>query len=170
MKSFDEILKEKLKDENYASEYYAQKEFSEISYNLLKKRQAVKISQSELAKLAFVTQQQISKIEKGVQCNSITLFKIVRALECKLTLLNAKENSVEEQRSSWLAKSNVDSNEDYTVVVEKSNVIPFLVLIDSNRTPDIAKKVTWISTVRENSYSYEELAEDMNSFVQVQVK
>ncbi len=57
------------------------------SYSVLAEaREKMGISQTELARRAHITQQQVSKIENGVNSNVITLLRLCRALSltCRL--------------------------------------------------------------------------------------
>ena len=63
-----------------------EKELMEISLRLHKAREKNGKSQSELAKEAHLTQQQLSKVENGVSCNIKTFIKACHANGYKLEL------------------------------------------------------------------------------------
>lgn len=91
MKSFRNHLKESLKDEKFAKEYAAQRDFLQISLFVARLRNKKKMNQAELAKKAGVTQQQLSKIENGLNCNVTTLMKVINALDSQLKISEAKK-------------------------------------------------------------------------------
>lgn len=86
MKTFRGHLKTKLKDNQFKELYNEEREMLEISLKLLNARNNLGISQQELARKAHITQQQLSKIETGMNCNLATLLKVCHALQVKLNL------------------------------------------------------------------------------------
>lgn len=86
MKSFDAHLTKELQDPDFKVMYEAEKELIELAVKVAKSREKKGLSQTELAKQAHVTQQQVSKIEQGVNCNVTTLFKVLKALNLKFSV------------------------------------------------------------------------------------
>jgi len=84
MKTFKNHLNQKLKDKSFREAFDSEKEFLELSMKLSKYREDKGISQKELAMKANVTQQQLSKIENGINCNITTFLKICSALDLKI--------------------------------------------------------------------------------------
>ena len=84
MKSFDKHLNSKLKDKKFKEQFDAEKELLSLSLQLLKYREQLGISQKELATKANITQQQLSKIENGINCNIGTFIKVCSALNLKI--------------------------------------------------------------------------------------
>ncbi len=86
MKTFRAHLEEKLQDEDFKELFDEERELVRIGLELAEERAARGMSQTELARRAHVTQQQVSKIENGVNCNVLTFLKVCRVLglACKL--------------------------------------------------------------------------------------
>jgi DNA-binding XRE family transcriptional regulator len=84
MKTFKNHLNQKFKSKKFKEFFDAEKEFLELSVKLSKYREAKGISQKDLALKAKVTQQQLSKIENGINCNITTFLKVCSALELKI--------------------------------------------------------------------------------------
>jgi len=90
MRSFRQHLKEKLNDERFRELYQEEKQLAELSLKILDIREHLGLSQTEVAKKAKVTQQQLSKIENGVNCNIATFLKVCNALGIKLDIETPK--------------------------------------------------------------------------------
>jgi HTH-type transcriptional regulator/antitoxin HipB len=86
MRSFRQHLKEKLKDERFGQLYEEEKQLAELSLKILDIREHLGLSQTEVARKARVTQQQLSKIENGVNCNIATFLKVCNALGIKFDI------------------------------------------------------------------------------------
>jgi len=86
MKVFKKHLNEKLQDKEFKEIFDEERELLEIAYQLLDARKRIGLTQQELAKKAHVTQQQLSKIESGLNCNIATLLRVCHALKVKLNL------------------------------------------------------------------------------------
>lgn len=84
MITFDSHLKEKLKSKRFKRMYEEEKELLEISMRILEARRDKNLSQAELAKQAHITQQQLSRIENGMNFNIKTLLKLCDALDLSL--------------------------------------------------------------------------------------
>ena len=87
MKTFKKHLETKLKNKNFQKMYDEERELLEISMHILNARKKLGISQQELAKKAHITQQQLSRIESGMNCNLSTFLKVCHALQVKFNLV-----------------------------------------------------------------------------------
>ena len=76
----------KLKDKEFKELYEEERQLLDISLRLLKVRKELGLSQRDLAHKARVTQQQVSKIENGLNCNMMTFLKVCNALGVKMDL------------------------------------------------------------------------------------
>jgi DNA-binding XRE family transcriptional regulator len=83
-KSFRDHLNEKLKDPEFEEAFKYEKELIDIAVKLAKERERLGLTQVELAKKARITQQQLSKIERGENCNILTFLKVSKALNISL--------------------------------------------------------------------------------------
>lgn len=90
MRSFDKYLKEKLRNPRFKRMYEEEKQLAELSLRILNTREQLGISQLEVAKRAKITQQQLSKIENGNNCNLATFLKVCNALGLKVDLGHPK--------------------------------------------------------------------------------
>lgn len=86
MKTFRKHLNECLKDGAFRKLYDEEKELLRLSLALQEARKNAGISQEEIAEQARLTQQQISKLENGENCNIMTYLKASQAIGFKLTL------------------------------------------------------------------------------------
>ncbi len=86
MRSFRNHLKEKLKDERFKRLYKEEKQLTELSLKIHRMREQMGLSQKEVARRAKITQQQLSKVESGINCNLTTFLKVCHALDLKVEL------------------------------------------------------------------------------------
>mgnify|MGYP001245897298 CR=1 FL=1 len=86
MTVFRNYLNEQLKDEKFAKVYEAEKKLLSIAIKIAKERSNQGLSQTQLAHKAMVTQQQISKIENGQNCNILTFLKVSKALGLNINI------------------------------------------------------------------------------------
>ena len=86
MRTFKAHLEEKLQDPQFKELFDEERELLRIGLEIAEARTKLGITQSELARRAHVTQQQVSKIENGVNCNVLTLLRVCRVLSltCKV--------------------------------------------------------------------------------------
>jgi len=77
---FRHHLNEELKDAMFAEAFRQEKHLLELGLLISQARERNGLSQKELAKKSNVTQQQLSKIENGVNCNMLTFIKVSTAL------------------------------------------------------------------------------------------
>jgi len=83
---FKDHLNEKFKDPKFKKIYEEEKYLLELGLAITEAREKMGLSQRELAQKSQVTQQQISKIENGINCNMLTFIKVSSALGLDLTL------------------------------------------------------------------------------------
>ena len=86
MKTLKSHLKESLKNEKFKELFEDEKELLDVSLQLQEERKNAGFSQKDLAEAAHLTQQQVSKVENGINCNIITYLKASRAIGLKLNL------------------------------------------------------------------------------------
>ena len=86
MKTFRDHLKTKLIDKEFRDLYDEERQLLEISLKILNVRKELGLSQKDLAYKAHVTQQQVSKIESGLNCNMTTFLKVCNALGVKMDM------------------------------------------------------------------------------------
>ncbi|MDR3258508.1 MAG: helix-turn-helix transcriptional regulator [Fusobacteriaceae bacterium] len=86
MKSFRSHLSEKFKDLEFKKYYEEEKHLLALGVKIAEMREKLGMSQKELAKQCNVTQQQLSKIENGVNCNLLTFLKVSEALGLSVNL------------------------------------------------------------------------------------
>ena len=80
MMTFDSHLKQKMKSKRFRRMYEEEKELLDISIKIIEARRDQNLSQAELATRARITQQQLSRIENGMNYNIKTLLKLCNAL------------------------------------------------------------------------------------------
>ena len=86
MRSFKKHLKEKLKNEQFRKLYEEERILAELSLKVIDAREHLGLSQKEVARRAKVTQQQLSKLENGINCTMTTFLKVCNALGIKIDL------------------------------------------------------------------------------------
>ncbi len=96
MKTFKKHLEEKLADNEFKEMYDEERYLLEISLQLQEVRKVSGLAQHELAKKARVTQQQLSKIENGLNCNLSTFLRVCHALNVKLDLNSLRRMPISE--------------------------------------------------------------------------
>jgi DNA-binding XRE family transcriptional regulator len=80
MESFNKHLKKEMADPEFRKIYEEEKYLLELGLQISEKRRALGLSQKELAHQCHVTQQQLSKIENGINCNLLTFIRITSLL------------------------------------------------------------------------------------------
>jgi HTH-type transcriptional regulator/antitoxin HipB len=75
MKTLKAHLKESLKNDKFKKIFEEEKTLLNVSLILQKERKNAGLSQKELAESAHLTQQQVSKVENGTNCNIMTYLK-----------------------------------------------------------------------------------------------
>jgi len=84
--SFRKHLAEEMKNPEFKRAFEEEKRLLELSYAIVEAREQKGLTQRELAKKSHVTQQQLSKIENGVNCNMLTFIKVSSALGLGITV------------------------------------------------------------------------------------
>jgi transcriptional regulator with XRE-family HTH domain len=75
-----------MKNVHFKKMYEEEKHLLELGLLIIEAREQKGLTQRELAQKSQVTQQQLSKIENGVNCNMLTFIKVSSALGLDLTL------------------------------------------------------------------------------------
>jgi len=83
---FKEHLNEELKDAQFKKAFDEEKHLLELGLLIAEAREQRGLSQRELALKSHVTQQQLSKIENGTNCNLLTFIKVSSTLGLDFTL------------------------------------------------------------------------------------
>ena len=84
--SFRKFLAEEMKNPEFKKAFEEEKRLLALSYAIVEAREKNGLTQKELAEKSHVTQQQLSKIENGVNCNMLTFIKVSNALGLGLTV------------------------------------------------------------------------------------
>ena len=80
METLKAHLEGKLQNDRFRKLFSEEKQLAQLSMQILEVRQRLGLSQREVAEKAKVTQQQLSKLEHGANCNVSTLLKVCNAL------------------------------------------------------------------------------------------
>lgn len=86
MQIFNDHLTEELKDTEFSKLYENELELLQLAVKIAEERKEKGLSQKELASKAHITQQQMSKIENGINCNMITFLKVCQVLGISLKM------------------------------------------------------------------------------------
>jgi DNA-binding XRE family transcriptional regulator len=86
MKSYRNHLNEQLTNPEFKRLYEDEKYLLELGLRIAETRQRLGFSQEELAKRSHITQQQLSKIENGYNCNLLTFIKVSSTLGLSINL------------------------------------------------------------------------------------
>ena len=84
--TFRDHLNKEMKNAHFKKMYEEEKHLLELGLLIIEAREQKGLTQKELAQKSQVTQQQLSKIENGVNCNMLTFIKVSSALGLDLTL------------------------------------------------------------------------------------
>jgi DNA-binding Xre family transcriptional regulator len=84
--TFQTHLKELMQNPEFAERYEDEKRRVGIAIKIAEYRQKFNISQTELAKRSGITQQQLSKLEQGENCNISTFLKVCNSLGIEIVL------------------------------------------------------------------------------------
>ena len=94
MRTFRSYLREKLKDERFRRLYEEERQLAELSLKISDTRQQKGLSQAEVARRAQITQQQLSRVENGINCNLSTFLKVCKALDLRVDLEQSRVDQV----------------------------------------------------------------------------
>jgi len=94
MKTLKSHLRQSLKDEGFRGLYQEEKALLDVSLELHQAREAAGLSQKQLAQAAHLTQQQVSKLENGENCNIMTYLKASRAIGMSFSLARASRRQL----------------------------------------------------------------------------
>lgn len=83
-------LKAKLTSQRFQRLYDEEAQLARLAVQVQEVRQGLGLSQQDVAKRANVTQQQLSRVETGANCNVTTLLKVCRALGLRVELEPSK--------------------------------------------------------------------------------
>ena len=86
MKTFRKDLEQRLRSDTFRRLYEEERQLADLALKVHSAREELGLSQQEVATRAKVTQQQLSRVENGVNCNISTFLKVCNALEIKLDL------------------------------------------------------------------------------------
>jgi DNA-binding XRE family transcriptional regulator len=86
MKNYRDHLDEQLTNSEFKKRYEEEKYLLELGVRIAVTRQQLGISQKELAEKSHITQQQLSKIENGYNCNLLTFIKVSSTLGLSVNL------------------------------------------------------------------------------------
>ena len=84
--NFRDHLNKEMKNAQFKKAFEEEKYLLELGLLITEAREQMGLSQRELAQKSNVTQQQLSKIENGINCNMLTFIKVSSALGLDLTL------------------------------------------------------------------------------------
>ena len=93
MRTFRKHLNEQLADPEFKRHFEEEKRLAELSLHIHKAREALGWTQKETAEQAQITQQQMSKVENGINCNMITFLKVCQALGLRVDLGKEKQKA-----------------------------------------------------------------------------
>jgi DNA-binding XRE family transcriptional regulator len=86
MKSYRDHLAGEIVNPEFKKIYEEEKYLLELGLRIAETRQELGISQKELAEKSRITQQQLSKIENGYNCNLLTFIKVSSTLGLSVNL------------------------------------------------------------------------------------
>jgi DNA-binding Xre family transcriptional regulator len=92
MRTFNKYLEEQLQNPEFAEGYEEERYLLGLSITLALERQRRGITKKQLAYNAKISQQQLSKLESGRDCNTKTLIKVCKALGGVLNIKFKKNN------------------------------------------------------------------------------
>ena len=86
MTTFKKHLAQKMTDDAFRRLFEEEKRLAELAVQVLETREKLGWSQQEVARRAGITQQQVSKVEQGVNCNMTTFLKVCSVLNLNLDI------------------------------------------------------------------------------------
>jgi DNA-binding XRE family transcriptional regulator len=91
MKTFKKHLQKTLKDKKLKEAYDEEKDLLALTLAMHEARKKAGLSQADIAEKAKLTQQQVSKIEKGIDCNITTFLKVCKAMGFRRIIQPSKQ-------------------------------------------------------------------------------
>ena len=107
---FRDHLGQKLKNDEFAKGFERELQFARLAVELAEARENQKLTQSDLASKARITQQQLSKVENAMACKVETLLKVCNALGMDLVLSPRKEKAPVTRKTASRAISAASPN------------------------------------------------------------
>jgi len=92
MKTLRSHIKESMKDAKFRKYFSEENELLKVSLQLQKAREEAGLSQKEIAEVAHITQQQVSKVENGTNCNILTYLKVSNAIGLKFEFIGRSKH------------------------------------------------------------------------------
>ena len=86
MRTLKAHLEDKLRDERFRELYLEEQQLAQLSMRVLQARKRLDLTQQEVAAMARITQQQLSRVENGANCNVSTFLKVCNALGVTVAL------------------------------------------------------------------------------------
>ena len=86
MNTFKSHLREKTKESEFRHRFNEQRDLLRLAVRVQEFRERHGMSQSALARRAGITQQQLSRLENGTNCNVATFLRVCHALKVRVTL------------------------------------------------------------------------------------
>ena len=84
--TFQTHLKELKQNPEFANRYEEEKKLVGLAIRIAMQRQKLNLTQTELAKRSGITQQQLSRLERGENCNMNTFLKVCHSLGIEVML------------------------------------------------------------------------------------
>jgi HTH-type transcriptional regulator / antitoxin HipB len=84
--TFQTHLKKLMLNKEFAAKYEEEKKLAGLAIKISEFRQKQNLTQTELAKRSGITQQQLSKLERGENCNITTFLKVCHSLGIEVML------------------------------------------------------------------------------------
>ncbi|MCK5718990.1 MAG: helix-turn-helix transcriptional regulator [Thiomargarita sp.] len=85
MKTFKNHLKVELKNPEFKNKFLKQKQILKLGEKIKNARIKNGYTQAQLSEIAHITQQQLSKVEHGINYNIDTMLKVLNALKIELS-------------------------------------------------------------------------------------
>jgi DNA-binding XRE family transcriptional regulator len=86
MKTFRAHRSRALENPEVRTHYNEEKELLDLAIRMCEARKKAAMSQKQLAESAHVTQQQVSKVENGHNCNIMTYLKVAHAIGLEMNM------------------------------------------------------------------------------------
>jgi DNA-binding XRE family transcriptional regulator len=80
MTSYRDHLNDEMKNPQFKQAFEEEKYLLALGLKIAETRDKLGLSQTELAQKCHITQQQLSKIENGINCNLLTFVRVSSAL------------------------------------------------------------------------------------------